>query len=67
MTLALGLVAAALLIGANAFFVATEFALVAVDRTKLELLAEGGESAGQPPLLICCVMSRSTSRVRSWA
>lgn len=42
MTLALGLVAAALLIGANAFFVAAEFALVAVDRTKLELLAEGG-------------------------
>lgn len=40
MTLAMGLVAAALLIGANAFFVAAEFALVAVDRTKLEILVE---------------------------
>jgi CBS domain containing-hemolysin-like protein len=39
---ALGLAAAALLIMANAFFVAVEFALVAVDRDRVDVLAEGG-------------------------
>lgn len=50
MTLALGLSVAVLLIAANAFFVAAEFALVAVDRTKLELLAEGGSRPARTSL-----------------
>jgi CBS domain containing-hemolysin-like protein len=49
-TLALGLTAAVLLIGANAFFVAAEFALVAVDRTKLEILAEQGSRPAKTSL-----------------
>ncbi len=45
-TTAVGLVAAALLVGANAVFVAVEFALVAVDRIRIErLAAEGRRSA----------------------
>ncbi len=45
-TIAAGLLFALGLILANAFFVAVEFALVAVDRTRLELLAaEGSRSA----------------------
>lgn len=50
MTLALGLTAAVFLIAANAFFVATEFALVAVDRTKLEILAEQGSRPAKTSL-----------------
>lgn len=50
MTLALGLAAAIMLIGANAFFVATEFALVAVDRTKLEIRAEQGSRRARTSL-----------------
>ena len=42
MDTALGLVAVAALIAANAFFVATEFALVAVDRTRVEQQAADG-------------------------
>ncbi|MCB1272259.1 MAG: DUF21 domain-containing protein, partial [Microthrixaceae bacterium] len=42
MSLAAGLAAALVLVLANAFFVAAEFAFVAVDRTRLELLAEKG-------------------------
>ncbi|HUF33270.1 MAG TPA: hemolysin family protein [Acidimicrobiales bacterium] len=42
MDIALGLAAAALLILANAFFVAAEFALVAVDRERVEVLAAVG-------------------------
>ena len=42
MSIALGIVAVVALILANAFFVAAEFALVAVDRTALELDAEEG-------------------------
>ena len=42
MSAALGLAAVVALILANAFFVAVEFALVAVDRTKLELAAAEG-------------------------
>lgn len=42
MNLAIGFLVAAGLIAANAFFVAVEFALVAVDRTRLRLLAEEG-------------------------
>lgn len=45
MSEALGLLAVVLLILANAFFVAVEFALVAVDRTKLELSAAQGSRA----------------------
>jgi CBS domain containing-hemolysin-like protein len=40
---ALGLVAVALLIAANAFFVAAEFALMAVDRSRIDQRAEGGD------------------------
>jgi CBS domain containing-hemolysin-like protein len=43
-SLALGLTAVVLLIVANGFFVAAEFALVAVDRTALELNAADGSS-----------------------
>ncbi len=46
----LGLLIAAVLVLANAFFVATEFALVAVDRTKLELLAGDGNRRAQTGL-----------------
>ena len=42
MSLGLGLAAALVLVLANAFFVAAEFALVAVDRTRLDLAAEAG-------------------------
>jgi CBS domain containing-hemolysin-like protein len=40
---ALGLSAVALLVLANAFFVVAEFALVAVDRQRIEVLAEAGD------------------------
>ncbi len=42
MDTALGLVAVVALVAANAFFVATEFALVAVDRTRIEQQAGDG-------------------------
>ncbi len=42
MDIALGLGAALLLIGANAFFVAAEFSLVAVDRNRIDRLAAEG-------------------------
>ncbi len=49
-TTALGLVAAALLIAANALFVAVEFALVAVDRIRIERLAAEGRRAARTAL-----------------
>lgn len=49
-TTALGLVAAALLIAANAFFVAVEFALLAVDRIRIERLAAEGKRAARTAL-----------------
>ena len=49
-TTALGLVAAALLIAANAVFVAVEFALVAVDRIRIEQLAAKGRRAARTTL-----------------
>ncbi len=42
MNVALGLLIIALLVAANGFFVAVEFALVAADRSKLEARAEAG-------------------------
>ncbi len=50
MNLALGLTAVILLILANAFFVAVEFALVAVDRTGLELRAAEGSRRARTAL-----------------
>ena len=50
MNLALGLAAVILLIVANAFFVAVEFALVAVDRTGLELRAAEGSRPARTAL-----------------
>jgi CBS domain containing-hemolysin-like protein len=44
------LVAAVLLLGANAFFVASEFALVAAQRTRVEPLAAGGSRAARAAL-----------------
>jgi CBS domain containing-hemolysin-like protein len=49
-SLALGLVAVVLLILANGFFVAVEFALVAVDRTGLELRAAEGSRPARTAL-----------------
>ena len=49
-TTTLGLVAAALLIAANAVFVAVEFALVAVDRIRIERLAAEGRRAARTTL-----------------
>jgi len=42
---AVGLAAVVALIAANAFFVAVEFAIVAVDRTQIRMLADGGSRA----------------------
>src|SRR4029077_6516011 len=42
-SLALRLLAVILLVAANAFFVAAEFALVAARRTRIEALARGGD------------------------
>lgn len=47
---ALGLLAALGLIGANAFFVAAEFGLVAADRTRIEQQAASGRKAAQRSL-----------------
>ena len=49
-TTALGLAAAALLVAANAVFVAIEFALVAVDRIRVERLAAEGRRAARTTL-----------------
>ena len=49
-TTVLGLVAAALLIAANALFVAVEFALVSVDRIRIERLAAEGRRAARTAL-----------------
>ena len=49
-TTSVGLVAAALLIAANALFVAVEFALVAVDRIRIERLAAEGRRAARAAL-----------------
>ena len=49
-TTALGLAAAALLVAANAVFVAIEFALVAVDRIRIERLAAEGRRAARTTL-----------------
>lgn len=49
-TTVLGLAAAVLLIAANALFVAVEFALVAVDRIRIERLAAEGRSAARTVL-----------------
>jgi len=49
-TTALGLAAAALLIAANALFVAVEFALIAVDRIRVERLAAEGRRAARTAL-----------------
>lgn len=43
LSVALSLLAVVVLIGANAFFVAQEFSLVAVDRSKVAVMAERGE------------------------
>ncbi len=51
-TTVLGLVAAALLIAANAVFVAAEFALVAVDRIRIERLAAEGRRAARTTLAL---------------
>ena len=56
-TTALGLVAAALLIGANAVFVAVEFALVAVDRIRIERLAAEGRRAARTTLSLLKTLS----------
>jgi CBS domain containing-hemolysin-like protein len=50
MATALGLLAVALLIVATAFFVAAEFALVAIDRARLEARAAGGNRAARRAL-----------------
>jgi CBS domain containing-hemolysin-like protein len=47
---AAGLLVAAALVAANAFFVAAEFAFVAVDRTRLELDAEAGSRRARTAL-----------------
>ncbi len=49
-TTALGLLAAGLLIAANALFVAVEFALIAVDRIRIERLAAEGRRAARTAL-----------------
>lgn len=49
-TTTVGLVAAALLVGANAVFVAVEFALVAVDRIRIERLASEGRRSARTTL-----------------
>jgi len=51
-TTALALVAAAFLVAANAVFVAVEFALVAVDRIRVEQLASAGRRAARTVLAL---------------
>jgi putative hemolysin len=50
MTAIIKLVGVAFLIGANAFFVASEFALVSVRRTRLETRANNGSRGAQAAL-----------------
>ncbi|MFV0317797.1 MAG: hemolysin family protein [Microthrixaceae bacterium] len=61
MSLALGIVAGALLILANAFFVAAEFAFVAVDRTRLELEAHRGSRRARVALGLLARLSFNLS------
>src|SRR4051812_50140153 len=49
---ALGLAAVALLVLATAFFVAAEFAIVATDRTRLEVRASGGSRGARVALAV---------------
>ena len=56
-TTAVGLAAAALLIAANAVFVAVEFALVAVDRIRVERLADEGRRAARTTLSLLKTLS----------
>ena len=44
MSILLGLVAVAVLLAVNAFFVAAEFSLVAIDRPRIEAAAKGADS-----------------------
>jgi CBS domain containing-hemolysin-like protein len=55
---ALGLAAAALLILVNAFFVAAEFALVAVDRDRVDALAAAGGRQGRRARRAAAVLGR---------
>ncbi len=57
----MGLAVAVLLIGANAFFVAAEFALVAVDRTKLELASDKGSRRARAALALLTNLSFNLS------
>ena len=61
MSLAAGLSAALVLVLANAFFVAAEFAFVAVDRTRLELLAEKGSRPARVSLSLLGKLSFNLS------
>ena len=61
MSLAAGLAAALVLVLANAFFVAAEFAFVAVDRTRLELLAEKGSRPARVSLSLLGKLSFNLS------
>ena len=56
-TTTVGLVAAALLVGANAVFVAVEFALVAVDRIRIERLAAEGRRSARSTLSLLKTLS----------
>ncbi|MDP8987416.1 MAG: hemolysin family protein [Actinomycetota bacterium] len=58
---ALGLLAVALLILANAYFVMAEFALVAVDRQRIEVMAEAGERRARRALALLRRLSLNLS------
>ncbi len=60
-TTAVGLGAAALLVAANAVFVAVEFALVAVDRLRIERLAAEGRRAARTTLSLLKSLSYQLS------
>ncbi|WP_419925935.1 hemolysin family protein [Candidatus Poriferisocius sp.] len=60
-TTVLGLVAAVLLVAANAVFVAAEFALVAVDRIRIEGLAAEGRRAARTTLSLLKSLSFNLS------
>ncbi len=61
MSLAIGIVAGVLLVLANAFFVAAEFALVAVDRTRLEIQADEGSRRATVALALLSRLSFNLS------
>lgn len=63
-TTAVGLAAAGLLIAANAVFVAVEFALVAVDRIRIERLAAEGRRAARTTLSLLKSLSFQLSGVQ---